>query len=288
MDSGYFAKFPTITYNGVLCRDISKRARVSNSTLRQPTVFYPFEINDEQRPDTLAFDYYKESELDWLIMLSNGIIDPYYGWYLNDDEFNAHIVKKYGSIEEAEALIDHWETNWSEMDINVAPNFFESQLPDVLKKYWVPNYGLGTKVIGYRRRQEDWTTSTNKIVSLTIDITSSSFSLGERVSFFNNGLRVGNAEIVTLTDTEMVIQHVQGAFETANTTIRGTQNGGIADITAYSVLQILITTDEATYWSPITCYDFERELNEANKFITLVEANYISDMSSELKKKLNT
>src|SRR5690606_25669681 len=51
--------------------------------------------------DTIAYKYYNDVTLDWVIFLINQIFDPFFQWPLSYQEFNEFIVKKYGSIENA-------------------------------------------------------------------------------------------------------------------------------------------------------------------------------------------
>src|ERR1039458_2179807 len=92
----FFSKFPIITYANNQMRDISRRVVLGNNIRQNPLSFYPYDIAMEQRSDVVAYNYYGDSDVDWLIYLTNGIIDPYMGWYLNDDEFNDFIIQKYG------------------------------------------------------------------------------------------------------------------------------------------------------------------------------------------------
>ena len=94
----------------------------------------------------LSYAYYNDSDADWLIYLTNGIVDPYYGWYLTEDQFDSFIISKYGSLEDPQQRIYYWGTNWTESDFNISVENYQS-LPDTLKKYWIPNYGVRSKII---------------------------------------------------------------------------------------------------------------------------------------------
>src|SRR5574337_592455 len=95
----FFVKFPTITYNGQSALDLSRRVTIVNNTAASPNLFYPVENDAGLRPDVLADAYYQDAEQSWIVYLSNGIVDPYYQWYLNETEFEAFIISKYGEFE---------------------------------------------------------------------------------------------------------------------------------------------------------------------------------------------
>lgn len=193
----YFTNFPQTTYNGTQCIDLSRRTKIVDTLQRQPIVFYPYQLGPGQRPDTLAYDYYNDSSAEWAVLLGNQIMDPYYGWYLAQDDFQDYLTQKYGSLEEATSRIHHWETNWADVTYSITVDYFNG-LPDAMKKYWIPNFGIGANILNYTRRQDNWTMATNKIVQLSLDR-----NLGfqtERVAFFSpNSLQVnGLAEIITI------------------------------------------------------------------------------------------
>lgn len=282
----YFTEFPQVDYGGTKCIDITRRVRLQESILRQPTLFYPFVLKNEMRPDTLAFDYYKDPSAEWVVQLANQIIDPYYGWYLSDDEFNAYILKKYGNFADAQSKIHHWETNWSDNDFNISVEHYNEGLPETLKKYWIPNYGFGSKVISYRRRQESWTASTNQIAQINVG-NGSSFASGERVDFFQTGQLAGTAEVMTANSDTLIVQHVQNNVLSSSLTVVGqTSNAQSNTASGSSVLQQVIPFDEMVYWSPVFIYDLELANNEKNKFVTLIDVNYFPQLQADLKTKL--
>ena len=55
-------------------------------------------IRDGDRPDTLAHQFYGDSELHWIILYANGssMINPYYDWPLGYYDLNKFVNKKYG------------------------------------------------------------------------------------------------------------------------------------------------------------------------------------------------
>ena len=66
-------------------------------------------IRDGDRPDTLAYQFYDDSELHWLIMYANGlsISNPWYDWPMKHFDLIKFITKKYGVGNEY--LTHHYE-----------------------------------------------------------------------------------------------------------------------------------------------------------------------------------
>ena len=287
MPARYFGTFPIIEYANTSCRDLSRRVGLTNKALLEPTLFYPFEIQDGLRADVLAHSYYEDSYYDWLIYITNGIIDPYYDWNLSETDFQSFIAKKYGSTELALKKVHHYELNWSEDDINISNSYFES-LPEKLKKYYVPNYGYNTKIISYKRRREDWITNTNKVIQFDITLQDSNvvFTVGEVVDIKDNSNNViGGGEVVMSNTTAIIIHHISGNTSSNNIAYGETSTAN-ATIDVSTTLVENLTDDEYVFWNPVSLYDYERAKNETNKHVRLIDANYSLEIYEELRKSI--
>lgn len=93
--SNYFDNFPTIKYNGIEVRDITRRKKFLQNNLNNPFVFLPYTIKDSDRPEDIAYYYYGSVDYTWLVLLPNNIIDPYHQWPLSDDNFDKMLMTKY-------------------------------------------------------------------------------------------------------------------------------------------------------------------------------------------------
>ena len=71
--------------------------------------YYDYTVQEGDRPDTLAYDYYGSASYTWLVLLANDIKDPYYDWPLFGDNFDAYIIKKYGGLTQAAQKVHHYE-----------------------------------------------------------------------------------------------------------------------------------------------------------------------------------
>lgn len=283
----YFVKFPTINYSNTACRDISKRVSLTNKVRATPTLFYPYEVTEGLREDLLASSYYEDSYYDWLIYLSNGIIDPYYGWYLNTQDFENFIKKKYGSIENSIKRIKYYHLNWSEDRINITPDYYDTNLPEVLKKYYTPNFGDRAKILSYKRREELWIVNTNKIYQFNVNLHSNAvFSNNELVEIRNsNNSAIGAGEVITQNSSSIIIKNISGNTN-ANNIVFGESSSANATILDTDLLQSNISDDEFVYWQAVSFYDYENDKNENNKFINLLDANWALPTAEELRKKL--
>lgn len=274
MADRYFDKFPIITYANNKIVDITKRVALLDRVSRNPYAFYPFTIESEERADHLSHRYYKDSYKSWILYLGNNIVDPYYEWYMSNDELNEFVEKKYGSIYFAQNKIKFYRNNWENVE-PISRSEYNALTP-VQQKYWTPNYGLGSSVINYTRKETDWYTTTNKIISYTVSNTS--FTKDEICNIRLSGEYIGKGQVLATTNTQVYLQHVYGSFYTSDEVvlsgssyIYGTESNCNTVVTAVSAVANNLHEEELIYWKPITYYEYESEKNEFNKTIRVID-----------------
>lgn len=76
-------------------KNILIRAKFSEYLKEKEGLFTPYRIKENDKPETLAYKFYGKSDLHWIILLLNEIIDPYFDWPLNDRALNNYISDKY-------------------------------------------------------------------------------------------------------------------------------------------------------------------------------------------------
>ena len=107
--SNYFSNFPTtahdLTNNGqkVKLTNILRRFKIKSSVKSGIDVYYEYDIQAGDRPDTIAEKYYGSSAYAWVVLHFNEIVDPVFGWPLFNEDFNSYIRGKYGSMAEAQS-----------------------------------------------------------------------------------------------------------------------------------------------------------------------------------------
>lgn len=118
--SNYFTYFPNV-YVGVeeangkfgykLTKNIFRRVYLDAKLEKYITAFESFYLSDDMRPDMVANIMYGQPELDWLVLITNNITDPYTQWPKSTNDLNEYINSKY----EDPDSIHHWETNKIEL-----------------------------------------------------------------------------------------------------------------------------------------------------------------------------
>ena len=90
-------------------KNLFKRGKLKNDIFNDLTYFTKYQIIGDDRPDNVAFDVYDDETLDWIILLSNNIINIQTEWPLDHQSFYNFLMDKYGS-EESINGIHHYET----------------------------------------------------------------------------------------------------------------------------------------------------------------------------------
>ena len=109
--SFYFRPFPTVLYshkknkNFELLTNITLRYKIKELVKQKKSIYYDYVIKDSDRPDIIAYKYYKDESLDWILLITNDIIDPYYDWPLSYQSFIEFIKNLYGSVDAAKSTV---------------------------------------------------------------------------------------------------------------------------------------------------------------------------------------
>ena len=107
-----FRYFDTVSYSNTIATNVMARLLISEKVKQYGSAYYRYTIKEGERPDHVAFDYYGDSSLSWLVFLSNQIIDPYFDWPLTEDQFNRYLIETYGTREAATEKILYYRVNW--------------------------------------------------------------------------------------------------------------------------------------------------------------------------------
>ena len=117
--SDYFSKVPNFDYvsrlpdakisDYITVKNLFKRGKLRDDIFQELAVFTKYQIKGDDRPDNVAFDFYQDSTLDWLVLLSNNIINIQTEWPLLQNDFDRFLLEKYGSYESFNA-VHHYET----------------------------------------------------------------------------------------------------------------------------------------------------------------------------------
>ena len=103
--SNYFNQIPDFEYvsrlpdakisDYITVKNLFKRAFLREDIYQNLTFFTKYSIKGNDRPDNVAAEIYQDSSLDWLVLLTNNIINIPNEWPLSQDDFNRYLLDKY-------------------------------------------------------------------------------------------------------------------------------------------------------------------------------------------------
>ncbi len=279
--AGYFSYFPSILYGNTAVTNVIAKIRFDQSVAQNLAVFYPYTIEQGERAEQIANFYYGSSQYDWVVYLSNGVVDPYHDWYMSEEQFNLFLKTKYGTIANTQEQIVFYRVNHFLDDTFLTTSAYDA-LSRGQKKYWIPQIGFNDEIIGYERKALDLIVETNKIIQLDGSFSNiSSNSVIKQSSSVTGTVGFANSSVITL-------KHISGTWQ-ANTAIYGQNNNLLPNNTITSVTNINqpIPNDELAYWMSVTVFERESELNEKRKHIKLLNNAYLINIENDMKELLS-
>lgn len=287
MAEKYFEKFPAVQYGNSYALDITERVAIVPSEVQIPYAYYKYDISFGQRADQISDSYYNDQYMDWLLYLSNGVIDPYYDWYMTNDKFNDFLIKKYGtSISNLQDKVYTYRNNWYNGDDISVSGY--SALPNTHHRYWQPIYNNNTgEIVRYTRTQADWSINTNSLVE--VECVGNNFVNNEIVNLRFDVSHSGTGQVTFANSSTIRIQHVSGTLYandtvtiTGSSYVYGRESFTNVAFTATTSIANNIPSSEEVYWDSISIYDYENEKNESKKTIQVLDNGLSLTVSKQI------
>ena len=104
---GYFRELPELLYpsflsdknsslNYVEVKNLFRRVKLRDDLQNVLTLFNKYEIPEGSRPELVAEEIYGSDQLDWVVLLTAGIINVRDDWPLSDRDLYNYSLNKYG------------------------------------------------------------------------------------------------------------------------------------------------------------------------------------------------
>ena len=285
----YFKHFPLILYGNNVANTVAVNifAKIAFQKVVQENyeVYHPYTIEDGDRPDTIAYLYYGDPGYDWVVCYSNNIVDQYYDWYMGESVFKEFVANKYGSVTTAKRNIKFFRSNYVDDYSMIDPAAYNA-LSSVQKSFWTPLTRQDEVIFKYERKKEDIIYKTNKVEELAITMVgNTSFLNGEYVYQQSGGVTVASATCDVANSTHAVLTNVIGSLSTSYN-LKGGDSNANATVSSVTTLSTVIPAALQSYFSPVSFYDYEDEINEQKKNIRLIDVSYIQSIEEEFKRLL--
>ena len=121
MAKKYFRNIPNFEYvnrtkdgqyisNYTQVKNFFKKGKLREDIFQDLTVFQKYNVKGDDRPDNVANEVYGSADLDWVVMMSNNMINVYNEWPMTQASLDIFLMDKYGDIETLNET-HHYESN---------------------------------------------------------------------------------------------------------------------------------------------------------------------------------
>ena len=164
--SNYFRNVPDIDYvsrlpgakisDYIKVKNFFKRGFIREDIFQELSFFTKYKIIGDDRPDNVAWNFYQESGLDWLVLTCNNIVNIQTEWPMSQYNFDKFLLNKYETYEKINE-IHHYETIeikntrgtiLLKEGLQVDSNFSMTYFDDITKEQVTPTK-ISTSVTNY-------------------------------------------------------------------------------------------------------------------------------------------
>jgi hypothetical protein len=118
--SSYFQRVPDLNYvsrlpdakigDYIRVKNLFKKGKLREDIFQNLAFFEKYKIVGDDRPDNVAFEVYDDASLDWIVLLSNNVLNVQTEWPLPQTDFDRFVLDKYGDYDTLYNGIHHYET----------------------------------------------------------------------------------------------------------------------------------------------------------------------------------
>ena len=123
-------------------KNLFKRGKLREDIFGNLSFFTKYSIIGDERPDNVAYDAYGEETLDWVVLLSNNILNIQTEWPMTQQVFDRFVLSKYGDYNTLYNGIHHYE---SREILNYIGNIVSPKGLEVDQNYSVSYYDFSTE-----------------------------------------------------------------------------------------------------------------------------------------------
>ena len=182
--ASYFRQVPNFAYvsrnseekyisDYTVIKNLFKRGKIREDIFGNLAFFEKYKIIGNERPDNVAAKFYNDSTLDWIILLSNNILNIQSEWPMTQRTFDKAMLEKYGTIEAAIEYYKERGISIDESSIVLTDELAYEVLYNGIRYYETEEIknSLGVTVLkGGLRLTQTWKTSGNFIETINSKI----------------------------------------------------------------------------------------------------------------------
>lgn len=303
--ASYFRGIPNFDYvsrlpdakisDYITVKNLFKRGKLREDIFGDLQYFTKYKIIGDERPDNVAYKMYKDETLDWVILLSNNIINIQTEWPLPQTAFDRMLLEKYGSYDNLYNGIHHYET--TELRTSSGELLLKEGI--IINDSWTQN---GNFVAGF-----DSTISftiydeVNKTLTIYTQTSIDNINLGDEIELKNFDDNNFNGKftvkyIILNTDTtstnyiqceipNSISQPILNGKE--RITYTPTVNGTTGNIYYYqyydNTRKETVNIPSSQFTVPVTNYEYESKIEDDKRNIFVLKQNYLNVILNDVE-----
>lgn len=140
----YFDTLPKVIQttpqgNSIVLTNLLARASIITDLLKNPVMYYTYDIQDGDTPEIIAYKYYGDMYRYWIVLFANQILDPQWKWPMSQNVFDNYLAEKYPStnvyttVYAYEKIITQYEVNTNTTTvkrIQITQEAYNSLMPE--------------------------------------------------------------------------------------------------------------------------------------------------------------
>ena len=119
--SNYFRLVPELEYvsrlpgakigDYIKVKNLFRKGEIRKDIFQNLSFFEKYKIVGDDRPDNVAYEVYEDSKLDWIVLMSNNVLNIQSEWPLPQTDFDRFVLDKYNDYDTLYNGIHHHETS---------------------------------------------------------------------------------------------------------------------------------------------------------------------------------
>jgi len=170
----YFKSFPYTFYSlddtstVQVVTNITTRVTLSEEVKTNLGLFDEYDIRDGETPELVANKFYNNSELHWLVLHYNDIIDPRFDWPMDTNNLNRYVAGKYTDAN----ATHHFED---------ASGNYTNGNAYILSSNAFTNFSVNDAITNNTNNGVGYITQKNSSSNVRITITTGGFKTGDQI-----------------------------------------------------------------------------------------------------------
>ena len=280
-----------------IVKNLFRRGKLREDIFGDLAFFTKYKIIGDERPDNVAYKIYNDETLDWVVLLSNNILNIQTEWPLPQKVFDNVLLEKYDTYDNLYNGIHHYETK------EIKDSIGNLILPSGIKipNEWKSGNGFvqGYKTIGSGYIIYD---SSSNLVSFSLSNVAPKVYQEDKVVISNcidsnlNGIYTINdvflndlEETITFTFNAINIPDQEIIFIDFDVNVEFISKTPLTNSNNYYYeyydgnLENEVTLPASSVLTPITNYEYESQIEDAKRNIFVLKPRYLNIVFNDLE-----